>query len=104
MLVLCKLRYVSATRAPISGGIVPVCQRAAEWSDGVRLVYMISMSGQEDHLLVGLGHTTLLLIQSVHSLMTEALCDDNIPFVLILSQSINTIPKLDLSRFNAAYL
>ena len=26
----------------------------------------------------------------------------NIPFVLILSQSIN-IPKLDLSRFNAAY-
>ena len=44
MLVLCKLSCVSATRASISGGIVPVCQRAAEWSDGVRLVYMISMS------------------------------------------------------------
>ena len=37
MLMLCKLRYVSATRASISGGIVPVCQRAAEWSDGVKI-------------------------------------------------------------------
>ena len=42
MLVPPNLRFVSATRASISGGIVPVCQRAAEWSDGVRLVYMIS--------------------------------------------------------------
>ena len=54
MLVPAKLRYVSATRALISGGIVPVCQRAAEWSDGVRWVYMISfwitVPEQEDHL------------------------------------------------------
>ena len=35
---------VSAARAPISGGIVPVYQRAAAWLDGVRLVYIIMQS------------------------------------------------------------
>ena len=39
-----NMRAVRATRAPISGGIEPVCQRAAEWSNGVRSVYIISLS------------------------------------------------------------